>query len=136
VQWRGATLYDDTYNSNPSALKKTLDLLARAEWSGRRLAVVGDMLELGPQEGEFHRQVGRERPRDVEVIVAVGPRSMAILDGAREAGFSENALHHFPDAEAAAEFLSGYIREGDLVLLKASRGIGLDRIVTQLESEG
>lgn len=130
VPWRGATLYDDTYNSNPYALTRTLELMSQAE-AQRRIAVIGDMLELGEKELDYHRDAGRQIPRDIDAVVAVGKRSKALLEGAAEAGHEE--LHHFDDAAGAGEFLRGFIREGDLVLIKASRGIGLDRIVTMLE---
>jgi len=133
VPWRGATIYDDTYNSNPYALKRTLELMEQADVAGRRIAVIGDMLELGEREHEYHRQSGLEVPKGIDVIVGVGPRSQKLLDGAREAGFDQ--LHHFDDAASAGAFLKDFIREGDLVLIKASRGIGLDRIVTMLEKE-
>ena len=132
VQWKGATLYDDTYNSNPYALSRALALLKQADVKGRRIAVIGDMLELGDQELQFHYKSGRDIPNAVDVIVGVGRRSESLLEGARAAGFSEDRLHHFADAEAAAEFLERYIRPGDLVLIKASRGIGLDRIINRL----
>ena len=64
---------------------------------------------------------------------AVGTRSAALLEGAKDAGFADDRLHHFDDANGAAQFLKSFIKEGDLVLIKASRGIGLDKIVTQLE---
>ncbi|MEO8034092.1 MAG: UDP-N-acetylmuramoyl-tripeptide--D-alanyl-D-alanine ligase, partial [Acidobacteriota bacterium] len=135
VPYRGALLYDDTYNSNPYALRSALQLLREADVKGRRVAVIGDMLELGEQELQFHRDNGRDIPSDVDVVIGVGKRSRALLEGAREAGFAAGALHHFDDAEGAGEFLKTFIRDGDLVLIKASRGIGLDRIVTMLEKE-
>jgi UDP-N-acetylmuramoyl-tripeptide--D-alanyl-D-alanine ligase len=136
IPWRGATLYDDTYNSNPWALARTLDLFAKAECTGRRIAVVGDMLELGPEEKAFHFEAGRTMPREVDIVVGVGRRSKFILDGARTSGFAHGSLFHFDDALAAARWLKETIREGDLVMLKASRGIGLDRAVTALEEAG
>lgn len=136
IGWRDATLYDDTYNSNPYALEKALDLLSKADCEGRRVAVIGDMLELGADELSFHREVGRAIPKNVQVVIAVGDRSGSVLEGAREAGFEPSALHHFGEAPEAAEFLSTFIEKGDLVLLKASRGIGLDRVVTILEEKG
>jgi UDP-N-acetylmuramoyl-tripeptide--D-alanyl-D-alanine ligase len=135
VPWRDATIYDDTYNSNPYALGRALQLLDEADVSGRRIAVIGDMLELGEKELDYHRESGRAIPKSVAAVVAVGKRSHALLDGAREAGFDDSALHHFDDAQSAAEFLKTFIAAGDLVLIKASRGIGLDRIVTMLEKE-
>lgn len=134
IPWRGAILYDDTYNSNPYALARTLELMTQAE-AKRRIAVIGDMLELGEQETAFHREAGRAIPRSIDVIAGVGSRSRALLDGAAEAGFARSALHHFENAEAAGEWLKTEVREGDLVLVKGSRGVGLDRAVAMLEGE-
>jgi UDP-N-acetylmuramoyl-tripeptide--D-alanyl-D-alanine ligase len=128
----GSTIYDDTYNSNPYALGRALTLLSEADVSGRRIAVIGDMLELGDKELDYHRDSGRAIPKSVDTIVAVGERSRALLDGAREAGFGADKLHHFDDAQSAGDFLRTFISRGDLVLIKASRGIGLDRTVNML----
>ncbi|HUP45240.1 MAG TPA: UDP-N-acetylmuramoyl-tripeptide--D-alanyl-D-alanine ligase [Thermoanaerobaculia bacterium] len=130
IPWRGATIYDDTYNSNPYALTKTLELMTQADVQGRRIAVIGDMLELGEKELDYHRDAGRAVPKEIDAVIGVGKRSAALLDGAREAG--HKTLHHFDDAAAAGDFLRDFIREGDLILIKASRGIGLDKIVTSL----
>ena len=135
VPWRGATIYDDSYNSNPYALKRALALMEQADVDGRRIAVIGDMLELGEREHEYHREAGAAIPRSIDVVIGVGPRSQALLDGARGAGFNGDRARHFADAESAGAFLKDFIRGGDLVLIKASRGIGLDRIVTMLEKE-
>lgn len=132
IPWKGATIYDDTYNSNPYALKRTLELMTQAE-ARRRVAVIGDMLELGEQELQFHRDAGRAIPKSIDVVVGVGKRTRALLDGAREAGFGDDALHHFDNAEQAGEFLKNELRDGDLVLIKGSRGVGLDRAVAMLE---
>ena len=128
----GARLYDDSYNSNPYALSRALTLLEQADVEGRRIAVIGDMLELGERELQYHYESGRAIPESVDVVIAVGRRSASLLDGARHAGFTEERLMHFDNAEQAANFLESFIRPGDLVLIKASRGIGLDRIVTNL----
>jgi UDP-N-acetylmuramoyl-tripeptide--D-alanyl-D-alanine ligase len=134
VPFKGAQIYDDTYNSNPYALARTLELMTQAEVSGRRIAVIGDMLELGEQELQFHRDAGRGIPKSIDVVVGVGKRSQALLEGAREAGFDAGALHHFDSAEQAGEFLKSEVRDGDLVLIKGSRGVGLDKAVAMLES--
>ncbi|MGZ8866715.1 MAG: UDP-N-acetylmuramoyl-tripeptide--D-alanyl-D-alanine ligase [Thermoanaerobaculia bacterium] len=131
VPWRGATIYDDTYNSNPYALGRAIELMTQADVKGRRIAVIGDMLELGDKELDYHRDAGRAIPKDVDAVIGVGRRSQALLDGARESGHKD--VHHFDDAQGAGEFVRDFVREGDLVLIKASRGIGLDKIVTMLE---
>lgn len=133
LDWNGASLYDDTYNSNPYALGRALELMEKADCSGRRIAVVGDMLELGEDELRFHHEAGKAIPRSIDMVVAVGPRSRSLLEGAAEAGFDKGVLHHFDDAAGAAGFLREAIRPGDLVLLKASRGIGLDKVIAQLQ---
>ena len=132
----GATIYDDTYNSNPYALSRALALMEQAGVSGRRIAVIGDMLELGDRELDYHRDAGRAIPKSIDVVIGVGKRSRALLEGAAEAGFGNPSLHHFDDAPVAGEFLKTFIRPGDLVLIKASRGIGLDRIITMLTNSG
>jgi len=135
TKFHGATVYDDTYNSNPYALSSALELLRQAEVTGRRIAVIGDMLELGDRELQYHYDSGRAVPEAVDVVIAVGRRSAALLDGARHAGFTEERLMHFDDAKSAGEFLQSFIREGDLVMLKASRGVGLDKAVAMLEEK-
>jgi len=133
VPFHGAQIYDDTYNSNPYALGRAVELMSQADVAGRRIAVIGDMLELGEKELDYHRDSGRAIPKDIDTVIGVGKRSRALLDGAREAGHKN--LHHFENAQLAGEFLQSFIRKGDLVLIKASRGIGLDRIVTMLTSD-
>ena len=134
VPFRGATIYDDTYNSNPYALRRALELMTQADVTGRRIAVIGDMLELGEQELQFHTDSGRQIPKAIDIVIGVGKRTRALLDGARQVGFSEDALLHFENAESAGEFLKNEIKDGDLVLIKGSRGVGLDKAVAMLES--
>ena len=131
IPFRGAQIYDDTYNSNPYALGRALELMSQADVKGRRIAVIGDMLELGDKELDYHRDSGRAIPSDIDVVIGVGKRSKALLDGARESGRRD--IHHFDNAEAAGEFLRTFIKDGDLVLIKASRGIGLDKTVAILQ---
>lgn len=128
----GVTIYDDTYNSNPYALSRALALLQQASVEGRRIAVIGDMLELGERELAYHRESGLAIPPAVDEVVAVGRRSAALLEGAASAGFAAGRLHHFEDAATAGAFLKTFVRDGDLVLLKASRGIGLEQAVAML----
>ncbi len=134
IERNGALIYDDTYNSNPYALKRTLELMTQADVQGRRIAVIGDMLELGEHEEKFHREAGTEMPKSIDVVIGVGKRAKWILEGAREAGFANESLHHFDNAEAAGNFLTTFIQPNDLVLLKGSRGVGLDKAVAILET--
>jgi len=117
---------DDCYNANPMSMRAALDDLA-ATARGRRVAVLGDMLELGPDEARFHAEVGAHaRERGVDVLVAVGPRAAGM---AAPFGGDVRAV---ADAAEAAAVVPGLLRAGDTVLVKASRGVGLERVVEAL----
>jgi UDP-N-acetylmuramoyl-tripeptide--D-alanyl-D-alanine ligase len=130
----GATLVDDTYNASPISVAAALDFLAETPLRAgrRRIAVLGDMLELGPDEERLHREIGAHAARTADAIVAVGPRGRWLAESARASGASR--VLAVEDAEEAASMLERDVAPGvgDLVLLKASRGIGLDRAVELL----
>jgi UDP-N-acetylmuramoyl-tripeptide--D-alanyl-D-alanine ligase len=131
----GATLVDDTYNASPVSVAAALEFLAETPLphGRRRIAVLGDMLELGPDEERLHREIGALAAGSADAIVAVGERGRWLAEGARAAGARRVATAE--DAEEAASVLERELAPGigDLVLLKASRGIGLDRTVELLE---
>jgi UDP-N-acetylmuramoyl-tripeptide--D-alanyl-D-alanine ligase len=129
----GITLIDDSYNSSPEALEASVVTLSLAS-ARRRVAVVGDMLQLGETARELHRESGRALAGRVDVVVGVGPLSKEIVAGAREAGLAEDALVHFDDATAAAAAAGDLLRSGDAVLVKASRGIQLEKVVDAITS--
>ena len=119
----GIVVIDDCYNANPMSMRAAIDDLSSVT-GGRRVAVLGDMLELGPQAEAFHREIGRHaRERGVGLLVTVGPLAAAM--GPEFAAQS----HAVPDARAAAELLEGLLEPGDTVLVKGSRGVGLERVV-------
>jgi UDP-N-acetylmuramoyl-tripeptide--D-alanyl-D-alanine ligase len=127
----GSVILDDTYNASPESVVAALNLLNELE--GRRVAVLGDMLELGAFEEMGHRLVGR-RARDVaHLLVTVGPRARTIAESAREAGLPAEAVVELDDSQQALDYLRRSIQRGDVVLLKGSRGVHLDRIVPALE---
>jgi UDP-N-acetylmuramoyl-tripeptide--D-alanyl-D-alanine ligase len=134
----GARLVDDTYNASPVSVAAALDFLAETPLApgGRRVAVLGDMLELGPEEERLHREIGDVAARAADGIVAVGERGLWIAEAARAAGASRVVVAD--DADEAAAVLERELAPGigDLVLLKASRGIGLDRTVELLRAGG
>jgi UDP-N-acetylmuramoyl-tripeptide--D-alanyl-D-alanine ligase len=127
----GVLLIDDAYNSSPTALAAAAVALGLAP-ARRRVAVVGDMLELGETGPALHRQAGRELARTVDVVVGVGPLSKETVEGGREAGLPAESLAHFDDAEEAAGAVGEIVRPGDAVLVKASRGIHLETVVDAL----
>jgi UDP-N-acetylmuramoyl-tripeptide--D-alanyl-D-alanine ligase len=125
----GFTLVDDSYNSNPDALGKALESAGLLP-GGRRVAVLGDMLELGPEGPRFHRESGERAARlGFSPVVGVGELSRELVAGAQAAGAGAVWL---PDAAAAAEWAAAAVREGDVLLVKGSRGIKLDIVVRRL----
>ncbi len=128
---RGSLILDDTYNASPESVIAALNLLSELE--GRRVAVLGDMLELGSQEEMGHRLVGRRAADVAQVLVTVGPRARIIAEEARDAGLDPGAVIELDDSQQALALLRDLISPGDVVLLKGSRGMRLDRLVPGLE---
>jgi UDP-N-acetylmuramoyl-tripeptide--D-alanyl-D-alanine ligase len=132
----GAILVDDSYNASPVSVAAALEFLAETPMSagGRRLAVLGDMLELGPDEEQLHREIGTMAADVVDAMLAVGRRAAWIADAARAAGLSR--ITTVADVEAAIEAVDRALAPapGDVVLVKGSRGIELDRLVAALET--
>ncbi len=121
---------DDTYNSNPEALASVLGTLAASTPTGRRVLVMGDMLELGTEAARFHEQAGALAAQSqVELLVGVGPLTRHAVDAARRAGIE---THLLGDAPQAVQTVPGLIREGDLVVVKGSRGVKLELLVEAL----
>jgi UDP-N-acetylmuramoyl-tripeptide--D-alanyl-D-alanine ligase len=133
---QGVVLVDDTYNSNPAALSSVLRTLGTSAPAGRRVLVMGDMLELGSEESAYHRDAGRQAASaGVQVLVGVGPLSRAAVEAAKKAGVPE--VHHEADAVLAAREIPRLVRPGDLIVVKGSRGIRLEKVVAALlEAQG
>ncbi len=129
----GALLLDDTYNASPQSTLAALNLLA--DLPGRRVAVLGDMLELGPYEHEGHWKVGLRAAEVATVLVAVGERARVIAAAARQAGMPPERIFEMPTATEAVALLRDLLRPDDVVLVKGSRGMQMDHIVSALEAE-
>jgi UDP-N-acetylmuramoyl-tripeptide--D-alanyl-D-alanine ligase len=127
----GSLILDDTYNAAPTSVLAALNLLEGLD--GRRIAVLGDMLELGEFEERGHRMVGARAAEVATVLVTVGERARWIGEEAVRAGLPKAVLTTLDDSEEAIEFLRGEIGTGDVVLVKGSRGIRMDKIVSELE---
>jgi UDP-N-acetylmuramoyl-tripeptide--D-alanyl-D-alanine ligase len=125
----GSTILDDTYNASPASMAAALDLLG--EVPGRRIALLGDMAELGAAEREGHLAVGRRAAETADVIHAVGELGKLIAQAARKAG--HGAVHHWPTKEAAAEAVAAELGKGDVVLLKASRAAAFETLLDVLK---
>jgi len=130
----GAILYDDAYNANPASMRAALETLAALP-ARRRIAVLGDMLELGPDEDRWHREAGAAAFGRADLLVCVGARAPLYGEGAVGAGLPESAVRRVASAEEAADLLAGVLAAGDAALFKASRAVGLERAVALLAPE-
>jgi len=125
----GWSVLDDSYNANPESVCAALDTLAAMD-ARRRIAVLGDMLELGPAGPQLHRELGeRVAASGVALLLTVGPLSQHTAAGAAAAGMPPAAVRHFEGGGALAQHLRGLLRPGDLVLVKGSRATRLDEVV-------
>jgi UDP-N-acetylmuramoyl-tripeptide--D-alanyl-D-alanine ligase len=132
---RGIHVIDDSYNSNPSALEEALTALAGLP-GGRRLAVLGDMLELGSEEAAYHREAGeRAAALGIDLLILVGPLSRNTADAATGAGMDPERVLVFEDSPAAAQALSTLLEAGDVILVKGSRGMRMEVVVDRLIRE-
>ncbi len=132
----GVKVIDDSYNANPDATRKALGVLAGSRAS-RRIAVIGEMLELGEWSSALHEGVGRAVvDARVDVLVSIGSApARALADAAVAAGMPAGGVHYFSTSDEAANAIPALVRAGDLVLVKGSRGVKTDRVVDRLRAE-
>lgn len=130
----GSTIIDDTYNSSPIAVEEALRTLKSVK-AKRRIAVLGDMLELGRYSADAHRLVGEQAAKSAGLLATVGLRSRATAEAALAAGLSEKKVLQFDSSREAGSYLKDLIKEGDVVLVKGSQGIRMERVVEELMAE-
>ena len=129
----GVMVVDDSYNANPDSMKASLRTFAALKAQGRKIAVLGDMAELGPFSEEGHRNVGvYAASADVDFLVCVGPLSRGTAEAACESGIERDRIACVSDSGEALDFVRSFVREGDAVLVKASHAIGLEKVVEGL----
>lgn len=129
----GFELINDAYNAGPASMHAALDTLSEVPVEGRRGAVLADMLELGPTGPDYHRAVGEHAARAVDFLITTGTLGRCIAEAATAAGLAQ--VFHAPDRAAAAQRAAEWARPGDLVLVKASRGMQLDEVVKTLAAQ-
>jgi len=128
----GSLLIDDSYNASPAAVEEALGALQLLSQKGRRIAVLGDMLELGRYSAEEHERIGILAASLVDVLIAVGVRSRATANAARKAGMREDRVFAYDTSDEAADMLEAVVQEGDVVLVKGSQSIRTERIAERL----
>ena len=127
----GALILDDTYNASPESMLAALNLLD--EMDGRKFAVLGDMLELGPYERQGHEMVGMRTAQVAKTLLTLGQRAHMIADAARRAGMKSTNILEFEETESIVDWLNKHLTSNDAVLIKGSHGLRMDRITSALE---
>ena len=126
LERNGVLIINDCYNANPEAMKSMLELL-RETPARRRIAVLGEMLELGPSAETLHREIGRfTAEQGIHAVFGIRGAARFMVDEAKQAGLSGGAAYFFPTAEEAGDFLRNYYRTGDAILFKGSRGVAVE----------
>ena len=124
------TIINDAYNASPDSMEAALKILGR--YKNRKVAILGDMFEMGEHTEYGHRLVGKSAADNTDVIIAIGKDSKFICEEAKDLGFNENNIHHFNTKEEAIEKIDELVKKDDVVLVKASRGMELEKIVEYL----
>lgn len=132
---KGSHILDDTYNASPVAVEESLRTLRSIKNAKRRIAVLGDMLELGQYSIDEHLRIGAVAAECVDELVTVGVRARGIAEGALSAGMSEDHIMQYDDVAQAARELEYRIDAGDYILVKGSQGIRLERVVEEIMAE-
>lgn len=131
-------IIDDTYNSSPEAAISAINILGKIniDASAHKYAILGDMLEIGSYTEEGHQLVGQKVCQEkIDFLVAVGERARDFIRGAKDAGGDDEQLFYFDSAEEAGHFLQNRVREGDVMLIKGSQGMRMEKIVKELMAE-
>ncbi len=132
---KNTLVIDDTYNSSPVALEMALQSFKEIKSKGRKIAVLGDMLELGSHTEGAHINIGKIIPEICDELVTVGGKGKFFADGAQSAGMSALNIHEFKDSVSAADFVAEYMKEGDSILVKGSQGTRMEKVVEAIISK-
>jgi len=129
---KNTVIIDDTYNSSPVALAEALETLKECEVNGRKIVVLGDMMELGKHTVEEHQKAGRQLASFVNLLFTVGVRARHIAEGALDGGLSERSIFQFEDSRTAGNMLEHSLEPGDLILLKGSQSTRMEKAVEEI----
>jgi len=127
-------IIDDSYNASPLSMQEALETICELP-SKRKIAVLGDMLELGKYSIEAHEAVGRLVAPIVDILVTIGPRAKFIAESAKNSGLAENKILTFDTAAEAGIAVQNLMKTGDLILIKASRAVGLEKVVEEIREQ-
>lgn len=129
---KDTTIIDDSYNSSPIAMEEALNALAQVSVSGRKIAVLGDMMELGHYSVDEHKKTGQKVAEFCDLLVTVGVRARHIAEGALIGGMNEKQIRQYDDATQAGKELEPILKEGDIVLIKGSQSVRMEKAVEEI----
>jgi UDP-N-acetylmuramoyl-tripeptide--D-alanyl-D-alanine ligase len=130
---KDSIVIDDTYNSSPEALKKAIQALDNLSFGQRKIAVLGDMLELGKDSEKLHREIGETMSKtNIDYLVTFGEKARYISDEALKNNFSKDKAFHFSEKDGIVEFIKKNVKENDVILIKGSRGMEMEKIVEKV----
>lgn len=127
-----STIIDDTYNSSPVATEEALSVLKNMKVSGKKIVILGDMMELGSYSVDAHRAVGVQVAESADTLITVGLRSRYIAEGAHKSGMKKKQMHSYDESFQAGKEFVRHVGEGDVILIKGSQSIRLERVVEQI----
>jgi len=131
----GFTVIDDSYNSNPRALMQMIEVLSKVPSFTRRILVAGEMLELGKDSDSLHFECGAfAASHGLNMVIGIQGAAREIVRAAKETGMPRSKVHFFANPDSAADFINGMVCEGDVMLIKGSRGVHMERVVQSLRS--
>jgi len=130
----GLRLINDTYNANPASMRAALEILSQIDMTaqGKRIAVLGDMRELGNSANQAHQDLGKEAGSQVDALFALGDHAHLVIEAAQAAGLPPTMSQAFTDSEKLIKTLKTFITPGDTLLIKGSRGLAMEHIVEAL----
>jgi UDP-N-acetylmuramoyl-tripeptide--D-alanyl-D-alanine ligase len=132
---KGSLIIDDTYNASPVATLEALHTLQTLEKAKRKIAILGDMMELGAHSSDAHKEIGIVAARSCDVLAAVGVRARRIAEAAMDAGMSEKNIYQFDGSQEAGVFIQNMIAEGDIILVKGSQSMRMEQAVKEIMAE-
>ncbi len=135
VEINGITIFNDAFNANPQSMLAALETFANFTASGRKIVVLGDMLELGIKSAEFHRDLGKNLPKSIDILVTVGEQAKHIAEGSNEAEKKPEEVIICNDYLKASNKLVDIIKKGDKILIKGSRLMKLEEIINKLKQQ-
>lgn len=131
---KGSVILDDTYNSSPKALSEALDAISEVKQgrTSKKIAILGDMMELGKYSRAEHEKAGEKAAKIVDILAVVGLRAKFIAEGAISAGMPKEKIFYFENSNDAGVYLNGLLGKGDIILIKGSQSMRMERAVEKL----